>query len=246
MQLSELPEAFVEQFANTRWLNLSNNLFSTLPAALEAIPRITRLTFSYNSLVMDAAANAVLAKLVRLRILNLDHNPLITAPDVSTLADLRGLRLQHTGISTWPTGLMDLAMLEEVDLRANNIQVVPQDVLAPSAERVDRVLRINRVTSLHGNPIDADSQTLDSVRNCGDAVILVFSQLEVQVLINHALALGTQLGAEWSLMKLARGLYRLEQVELIARRVIDARVRAGTVVDEVEVRLAYRTALTEP
>lgn len=353
MQLSELPEAFIEQFANTRWLNLSNNLFSTLPAALEAIPRITRLTFSYNSLVMDAAANAVLAKLVRLRILNLDHNPLITAPDVSTLADLRGLRLQHTGISTWPTGLMDLDMLEEVDLRANNIQVVPQDVLAPSAERVDRVLRINRVTSLHGNPIDADSQvrltvyrqrtrisfgvtpnlrvhfapepmaagatawlagadavqaaelqamwdalkaepgtgelfrlfddlgetsdfretyddlkqrvwalikavsantalreevlqTLDSVRNCGDAVILVFSQLEVQVLINQALALGSQLGAEWSLMKLARGLYRLEQVELIARRVIDARVRAGTVVDEVEVRLAYRTALTEP
>ena len=47
-------------------------------------------------------------------------------------------------------------------------------------------------------------------------------------------------------MKLARGLYRLEQVELIAQRVIDARVRAGTVVDEVEVRLAYRTALTEP
>ncbi|MBV6286764.1 NEL domain-containing protein [Pseudomonas aegrilactucae] len=89
-------------------------------------------------------------------------------------------------------------------------------------------------------------QTLDSVRNCGDAVILVFSQLEVQVLINQALALGTQLGAEWSLMKLARGLYRLEQVELIAGRVIDARLKAGREVDDIEVRLAYRTGLAEP
>ncbi|MBV6286763.1 leucine-rich repeat domain-containing protein [Pseudomonas aegrilactucae] len=158
MALAELPEPFIELFDNIRWLNLSNNRFSSLPARLGNMPRLTRLMLSHNQVVIDAAANATLAGLVRLRMLSLDHNPLGVAPDVSPLADLRILRLQHSGISGWPNGLMDLPYLVEVDLRANNIEVVGQEVLAPDVERAERVLRINRVTHLHGNPINADSQ----------------------------------------------------------------------------------------
>ena len=80
---------------------------------------------------------------------------------------------------------------------------------------------------------------------CEDGVILVFSELEVRVLVSQAMALSGQQGVERDLMELARGLFRLEQLEVFALRDIAARKADYRGVDEVEVRLAYRVKLAD-
>lgn len=80
---------------------------------------------------------------------------------------------------------------------------------------------------------------------CADGVILVFSELEVRVLVSEAMALSGQQGVERDLMELAQGLFRLEQLEIFALRDIAARKADYRGVDEVEVRLAYRVKLAD-
>jgi hypothetical protein len=76
-----------------------------------------------------------------------------------------------------------------------------------------------------------------------DGERLMFSDMEVQVLQHDALQ-----GATWTqrgrrLYDLARGLFRLDQLETIARRIIAERRRMAIGVDEAEVRMALRTYL---
>lgn len=74
---------------------------------------------------------------------------------------------------------------------------------------------------------------------CGDGRILLFSDLEVQVLVfntEQSVETGQQ-GA--ALLGLAKQLFRLDKVKAIA----DARVRANPGTDPAEIRLAYRRGL---
>ena len=98
---------------------------------------------------------------------------------------------------------------------------------------------------------------LASERGCADLVITCFSTLEVRVLVAQALR-GRASGEEQaSLLGLARGLFRLDRVEAIARQDIERRVALETDrlrnsglseedaaarvrMDEVEIILAYR------
>lgn len=77
-------------------------------------------------------------------------------------------------------------------------------------------------------------------RNCDDAAAVNFSNLEVLVEIREAskLVAGGQLTAQ-PLLRLAKGLFRLEQLEHYARRHSDEHPAA----DPLEVSLAYRTGL---
>ncbi|HDS1817580.1 TPA: hypothetical protein QEM96_002224 [Pseudomonas putida] len=103
---------------------------------------------------------------------------------------------------------------------------------------------------------------LAASRGCVDRVIACFSTLEVRVLLARAMRSGAAAHQQTSLLELARGLFRLEQVEGIARQDIEQRVafeqdrlrntglsvedaamRAREHVDEVEVSLAYRIGL---
>nr|NLU60564.1 hypothetical protein [Pseudomonas sp. BIGb0427] len=49
--------------------------------------------------------------------LDLDHNPLASPPDVTALSRLRLLRLRNTAITTVPAGLLSRPVLESADLR---------------------------------------------------------------------------------------------------------------------------------
>jgi hypothetical protein len=80
---------------------------------------------------------------------------------------------------------------------------------------------------------------------CADGILMVFNNLELRVLVSEAGAASSQAGAEYRLMNLAHGLFRLEQVERIALDAIKARRAAQRGVDEVEVRLAFRTGLAQ-
>lgn len=101
---------------------------------------------------------------------------------------------------------------------------------------------------------------LAGARGCADRLIACFSSLEVCMLVAQAQRAGGVANQQASLLELARGLFRLEEVERIARQDIERRVtlemdrliaanrpvneaavRAG--IDEVEVSLAYRVGL---
>jgi hypothetical protein len=82
-----------------------------------------------------------------------------------------------------------------------------------------------------------------NLNTCVDGQRLMFSDMEVQVLQHEALqgVAASQRGQR--LYRLARGLFRLERLEGIARRLIASRRSHGVAVDEAEVRMALRTYL---
>ena len=88
-------------------------------------------------------------------------------------------------------------------------------------------------------------------QTCCDGAELIFSDMEVKVLVHQARAraraVGTEASTERNLLKLTRGLWRLDEVEALAQADIEARLKLPDAprVDPVEVRLAYRIGLTE-
>jgi hypothetical protein len=80
---------------------------------------------------------------------------------------------------------------------------------------------------------------------CADGILVVFGTFEMRVLLHEAMLLSEQVGVERSLMDLARGLFRLESVDRISKRVIKERREKKIAVDEVEVELAYRIELAD-
>ena len=358
MDLRELPETFLNVFTGLRWLELSRNRLVEIPQAIQGRTGLTKLYLQSNRIVWSAASGERLASLVRLKILQLDDNPLAMAPDVSALTELHLLHLRDTQITTWPGGVANLGHLNRLDLRSNRIVTIPEVVLPVDAQAQAQVASVNRATALHDNPLSSDSlarlqayrattgidlglspaslppvrgtnrwhpvedaapvarwqvsdgpseiiegnriweavssepgsqalmQLLSDLRNsgdfqraytnlkarvwqllraasesaelreqlfeqaahpqtCSDGVILVFSQLEVKVLVHEALAAGADAQVEEKLLDLAQGLYRLDCVETIALNDIAARRATGGRPDEVEVRLAYRTGLSQ-
>ncbi|PWB33948.1 hypothetical protein DCO48_08185 [Pseudomonas sp. SDI] len=352
--LTELPARFLQVFTRLRWLSVARNRLDRVPEALAELTGLTKLLLPGNAIVLDGDGIARLARLRQLKILQLDYNPLGQLPDLSRFEALRGLLLRRTGLRDWPAGVFELAHVEWLDLRDNLISHVPPQVLEPMPAHVEAVTRVNRATSLSGNPLNEDSlarlghyyertgislgaghaggarrvpavvpadqavalwvdgdadalhplrrakwqqlhqepdsaaffHVLDDLRlsadfrralpelrarvwavldaavedtelrgqlfeaaanpdTCSDGATLIFSQLEVLVLVRQALAAPSVEGTERSLLQLARGLMRLERVESIALSDIAKRRLSGESPDEVEVRLAYRLGLAE-
>lgn len=94
----------------------------------------------------------------------------------------------------------------------------------------------------------------DHGSTCGDGLALIFSDLEIISLVAQAKATVGEEGSELKLLRLARSLYRLDQVEVIVRHLLEERylrVRDEmweqlNELDEVEFRLAFRIALAGP
>lgn len=80
-------------------------------------------------------------------------------------------------------------------------------------------------------------------RTCVDSVLSCYSVLEVRGLVAKALQEASGEQAEAARLNLARRLFRLEQVERIARDAMAAERAQGRSVDEIEVSLAYRVGL---
>ncbi|WP_084380829.1 NEL-type E3 ubiquitin ligase domain-containing protein [Pseudomonas mucidolens] len=83
-----------------------------------------------------------------------------------------------------------------------------------------------------------------SPRSCTDSVALTFSALEVQVELARVATHGSPRKDE--LIKLARRLFRLDQVQKIAAEHYSASLESGgPSLDELEVHLAYRVGLAQ-
>jgi Leucine-rich repeat (LRR) protein len=82
--------------------------------------------------------------------LNLRDNPLGLTPDLSNMADISSLDLDHTGITEIPRGLLSLNTGAEVDLSHNAITEIPADVLELPPETAEGF-------NFNGNPLDEAS-----------------------------------------------------------------------------------------
>lgn len=92
--------------------------------------QLETLHLAHNQITLDERAAAAFQRLIHLKTLNLNLNPLNLAPDVRYMARLEHLRLESCGLQRWPDGLTTLMSqrqyrLREVDLSSNAIFTVP-------------------------------------------------------------------------------------------------------------------------
>lgn len=337
LAVEHVPASFLRCFTQLRWLNMSGNRLSEVPADLRHLSHLTNLSLAGNQIRMTAAGVATLGSLTRLRVLDLNHNPLgAIALQLDALGRLRELHMRGANLQTVPAQLHRCRLLELADLRDNHIGALPEPLLeAPEALRLavqlsgnplsnavrQRMLAAGAVEAAVDEPLLAtdtarerwlalvaapqrgfsearwdgvqreegsdaffrllteltdtrDYQVIpddlgrrvwrmleamqnDTVlreelfnlaadpRTCADSVASCFSALEVRLYLRQSLQQAEPVAARLTRLRVARQLFRLEQVERLAREDVKVRLAQGQHVDEVEVSLAYRTGLAE-
>ncbi|WP_225920012.1 NEL-type E3 ubiquitin ligase domain-containing protein [Pseudomonas vanderleydeniana] len=145
MGVSSSELSFLAHFRHLRWLSLGFNHLDSLPAALGQMRELLHLHLPGNRIVMNTQVRGVLARLTRLRFLNLSDNPLVLPPDLGSMPELEHLLLRHTNIEQWPMGIASLQRLQLMDLRDNRIATIPESVYT-------NPVAINRGIHLHDNP----------------------------------------------------------------------------------------------
>jgi hypothetical protein len=153
MDLMAAPNEFLESFPSVQRLELQANRLVDIPTQLDEMPSLAYLDLSGNRIRLTTGEAVSLARMSRLRELNLNHNPLERVPDLSQMKELGVVRLQGTGISQWPVGLADPPRLEMVDLRDNQLTSFPEWAVNPPAQQSAAINRVLRVTELNGNPL---------------------------------------------------------------------------------------------
>ncbi|MFK0313770.1 NEL-type E3 ubiquitin ligase domain-containing protein [Pseudomonas sp. NPDC090233] len=149
MELTDIDSDFLSRFPNLVELDLTGNRLAWIPQGVERLTQLRQLRLAHNQIELNNAGNQRLAALRGLRMLNLSHNPLGQAPDLSRLINLTHVSLRATGLRELPSRLPEWAVL---DLRGNQIRQVRED-LASLRGRIATL-------SLHDNPLDPASAAL--------------------------------------------------------------------------------------
>ncbi|MFJ2331504.1 NEL-type E3 ubiquitin ligase domain-containing protein [Pseudomonas helleri] len=148
---STVPASFLEKFTELRHLSLNATQLTELPASIAVMPGLTHLNLRNNQIVLTPESADVLSAKTKLKSLVLTGNPLGRSFSVQQMPNLQHLMLRYTGLTQWPTGIETLENLQTLDLRNNAISFIPSAILTES------MAPINRVTSLHDNPLTPDS-----------------------------------------------------------------------------------------
>ena len=154
---SDSANAFLKNFTQLKSLSISHTPeLTTFPDVIADMRSLSSLILGQNSIRLTAQSAAKLSALSHLQVLSLSGNPLGVTPDFSAMPGLEHLNLRATGIDQWPAGLSAETGLKFLDLGQNQLGEVPAAQLDPSADQLEAVARINRVTRLDGNPFPAD------------------------------------------------------------------------------------------
>lgn len=152
MNLSTSPEGFLTRFRHIRWLDLGLNQLRELPPAIGEMHGLTRLSLERNHITLTTDMARVLAGRTTLRALELQGNrQLGIVPDFSGIVDLRSISLAHTGIDTFPTGILNQPLLDTINLNDNRIAEIPDAVIAPTDDQLANTVRINNITDISNN-----------------------------------------------------------------------------------------------
>ncbi|MGE8064113.1 dermonecrotic toxin domain-containing protein [Pseudomonas sp. NPDC089569] len=163
----ESLNTFLESFPNLRVLNLErvdlrrlnadDVLEGVLPPSIVRMTRLISLNLKSTFLEFKESTAGQLSALVNLQMLDLSDNPLVHAPVLLGLHDLRVLNLRKTRISRCPLGIVDEPRMTSLDLRDNRISRVPETILNQAVSR-DRV-------RLWGNPLTEEDSLLRLVEH---------------------------------------------------------------------------------
>jgi Leucine-rich repeat (LRR) protein len=171
-------ERFLQTFPKLKGLTLRQYQLEQIPDAVFRMADLTHLSLSECHITLTPQAVVELAQMHRLEHLDLSDNPLGEAPDVSQMMEMTRLLLDNTGITTLPSGLLQLEQLDLAALNDNAITDVPSDILELPAERGEKI-------NLRNNPFSEASvqRLLAYFRNYrvdfGVEVVINRAELEV-------------------------------------------------------------------
>lgn len=140
----------LRSFPHLQTLRLSKCSLGALPEAIQHMPKLSTLDMTECAIRLTPQTRGRLSALTELEFVNLSHNPLGHAPDVSALHELVSLYLSNAALSEVPQGVFGLEQLQTLDLSNNAIQEIPADLLETSAA-------LNGDCDLSGNPLSAQS-----------------------------------------------------------------------------------------
>ncbi len=122
--LSQLPVHFMARFPNLSRLLLVNCRFDRLPR-LARPQQLRWLDLDNNRITWGEQAQHALNQYRELSVLDLTNNPLLTAPDLTWLPELRTLFLPGCSLTELPRGLELVREPFMLDLSANQFQQLP-------------------------------------------------------------------------------------------------------------------------
>lgn len=137
---------FIEQFGNLQILELHDFSLGEIPASLTRTTELIDVTLANCNLTLTDNGQTVLESLPDLESLDLRHNPLTRAPDITNMPALSDLRLSSTEITAVPDGIGTHPNLREVHLDNNAITDLPEAFF-------ELDIKLARATKLSANPL---------------------------------------------------------------------------------------------
>ncbi|VVQ04386.1 hypothetical protein PS918_04500 [Pseudomonas fluorescens] len=178
---------FLQRFTGLRSLTLNNFALHQVPRAITHLPELEALVLIKCDVVLTPDSQAALVSRAKLVTLELSHNPLGTAPDLTTLPGLTYIDLSNTGLTTVPAELAEHANLNIVILSDNQITELPDTLFALPTDRIDGF-------DFEGNPFSA--ATRERIKTCFRATGQDFGVLADQADIDLAKELFPALDAQ--------------------------------------------------
>ncbi|NWF06623.1 hypothetical protein HX810_02880 [Pseudomonas salomonii] len=140
----------LRSFTNLQSLTLEKCSLGVLPDSIQYMPKLSTLAMEECAIRLTPDTREALASLSQLEFLDLSHNPLGLAPDVSSQHQLTALHLSNAGLREVPEGVFRLDQLHTLDLSNNGISEIPADLLHAPAP-------FNEDSDLSANPLSAPS-----------------------------------------------------------------------------------------
>jgi hypothetical protein len=258
----------VKQMLDLRYLSLRNTRLTELPVGLSRLPNLDRVDLRNNAIKKLPAWLFEMPKRFT-ETLNLRHNELLTASadalkayrdrvgvgmgyledDLARLDEqtARSIWFPEKAGEQWSKREPVWSALKDDQSAEGLFHLLAE--LGNTAEsdkvREDMTRRVWQVLRAAEGKTTLREQLLDLAANpinCTDSAASNFSHLEVAVEIDHVVAAAADAEVPaTSLLKLGRGLFRLEQLEQFARD----HVSRNLSVDPLEVSLAFRTGLAD-
>lgn len=148
-QLASLPEG-LSRLSRLTVLNLAHNRFTRIPAEVGQLTELRVLNLENNSVVVDAQGRVRLARLHRLEMLVLSHNPVGELRSLPNNLALQRVSLRFTGLREFPAELFRQHAGMNLTLEGNRISELSPEAVRMIRRNSDRV-------NLDYNPLSAST-----------------------------------------------------------------------------------------